>query len=456
MNFTFWSVMAYNLIDGAFTYLGLVLLSRALLKRKGNGKRAAFWAGSFCALIALLGTVIYETCGFSDFRVLLLYDYASVFFWTAYICSVYREPLWDGAAAASFIIFLHHGTISMTGFFFKGNADLSVLRELIVFAASDWFLELFFAAVFAAGIRYFRLGEAYRQLLCESPSGNRWKRLSLFLMAFWEGSVYLINEKKILNNDNPMAALLLLLLLFCVLNYGSRCEAQKKQLDLQKLSIRQQETYIAALEKVQREVRMFRHDYKNMLSGILVHTEDGDLKAVQEFLGDMADRFERQTGEDIRRMTQISNLKIPELKGLLLSKFSAMAPKGISCNLEISPGIENPGIPAYELCRMVGILVDNAMEAVEPLNEKKFDLILAKPGECILIVVKNPVASPVPLEKIWQEGYSTKGEGRGLGLASLNCILNSYDNVYASTFLEDGCFVQEIKIALGKKEEERT
>lgn len=447
MNFTFWSVMAYNLIDGAFNYLGLVLLSRALLKRKGKGKKTVIFAGLFCALIALLGTVIYETWGFSDFRVLLLYDYASVFFWTAYICSVYRESLWDGAAAASFIIFLHHGTISMTGFFFKGNADLSVLRELIVFAASDWFLELFFAAVFAAGIRYFRLGEAYRQLLCESPSGNRWKRLSLFLMVFWEGSVHFINEKKILNNDNPMAALLLLLLLFCILNYGSRCEAQKKQLDLQELSIRQQETYIAALEKVQREVRMFRHDYKNMISGILVHTEEGDLKAVQEFLGDMADHFERQTGEDIRRMTQISNIKIPELKGLLLSKFSVMQKKGINCCPEVSPGFENPGIPAYDLCRMVGILMDNAMEAVEPLEEKKFDLLLAKSGECISIVVKNPVAFPVPLKEIWQEGYSTKGAGRGLGLASLKCIVKSYENVYVSTFLENGCFVQEIKIA---------
>lgn len=456
MNLTVGFLMTYNFIDGAFTYPGLVLLSRALLNRKGSGKKTALLAVPFCAFTALWGTVIYKTCGFSDIRVFLAYNYAFVLFWAVWMILVYREPLWDGAAAASFVLFLFNCAISMTAFFFTENADLSVPRELMIFAASDWFLELFFAAVFAAGIRYFRLGEAYRQLVFESASGDRWKKCSLFLVAFHNLSVYLINEKKILNNDNPMAALLLLLLLFCILNYGSRCEAQKKQLELQELSIRQQETYIAALEKVQREVRMFRHDYKNMLSGILVHTEDGDLKAVQEFLGDMADRFERQTGEDIRRMTQISNLKIPELKGLLLSKFSAMAQKGISCNLEISPGIENPGIPAYELCRMMGILVDNAMEAVEPLNEKKFDLILAKPGECILIVVKNPVASPVPLEKIWQEGYSTKGEGRGLGLASLNCILNSYDNVYASTFLEDGCFVQEIKIVLGKKEEERT
>lgn len=45
MNFTFWSVMAYNLIDGAFTYLGLVLLSRGLLKRKGKGKKLLFLRG---------------------------------------------------------------------------------------------------------------------------------------------------------------------------------------------------------------------------------------------------------------------------------------------------------------------------------------------------------------------------------------------------------------------------
>lgn len=447
--------MVYNLIDMAFEYVGQLLISRALLNRRGNRKWAVLLSAPFCMLMSLLGTVIYVNIGFSDMWILLLYDYADVFLWTVWILMVYKEPLWDAAAAASFIVFLYNGAISLTGFFFGGNADLTVPRELIFFAVSDWFLELLFAAVFAAGIRYFQLGEAYRQLLLENASGNRWKKLSLLLMVFWEGSVYLINEKKILNNDNPMAALLLLLLFFCILNYGSRCEAQKKQLDLQELSIKQQETYIAALRKVQKEVRMFRHDYKNMISGIIVHMQEGDLCAVQEFLGDMADHFERQTGEDIRRMTQLSNIKIPELKGLLLSKFSKMQEKGINCNLEASPGIVNPGIPAYDLCRLVGILVDNAMEATEALEEKKFELILAKSGECVSIVVKNPVVNTVPLKEIWQEGYSTKGTERGLGLTSLKYIVNSYENVYASTFMENGCFVQEIKIVLKEIEEER-
>lgn len=447
--------MVYNLIDMAFEYVGQLLISRALLNRRGNRKWAVLLSAPFCMLMSLLGTVIYVNIGFSDMWILLLYDYADVFLWTVWILMVYKEPLWDAAAAASFIVFLYNGAISLTGFFFGGNADLTVPRELIFFAVSDWFLELLFAAVFAAGIRYFQLGEAYRQLLLENASGNRWKKLSLLLMVFWEGSVYLINEKKILNNDNPMAALLLLLLFFCILNYGSRCEAQKKQLDLQELSIKQQETYIAALGKVQKEVRMFRHDYKNMISGIIVHMQEGDLCAVQEFLGDMADHFERQTGEDIRRMTQLSNIKIPELKGLLLSKFSKMQEKGINCNLEASPGIVNPGIPAYDLCRLVGILVDNAMEATEALEEKKFELILAKSGECVSIVVKNPVVNTVPLKEIWQEGYSTKGTERGLGLTSLKYIVNSYENVYASTFMENGCFVQEIKIVLKEIEEER-
>ncbi|MDE6982485.1 MAG: GHKL domain-containing protein [Lachnospiraceae bacterium] len=456
MHFTFWSVMAYNLIDAAFTYVGQVLLSRGLLQRKGNEKRTVFLSVPFCVLTALLASVIYINQGFSDIRVVLPYNYTNVFFWAVWIFLVYKETLLDAGAAASLTAFFYNVAISMTGFFFQGNADLSVWSELVFFALSDWILELFFAAVLAAGIRRFRLGEAYRQLFYESSFGNRWKIASLFLIAFWHGSVYLINEKKILNNDNPMAAMLLLLLVFCVLNYGSLCEAQKKQLILQESNIKQQETYITALEKIQKEVRMFRHDYKNMISGVLAHADHGDLKAVQEFLGDMAEHFERQTGEDIHRMAQLSKVNIPELKGLFLLKFSEMQRKEINCNLEVSPSIVNPGIPAYDLCRMVGILVDNAMEAVESLKEKKFDLVLTSSGECVSIVVKNPVEDSVPLQEIWKEGNSTKGMGRGLGLASLKRTARSYENVFVSTFLEKGCLIQELKIAADRTWEGQT
>ena len=67
-------------------------------------------------------------------------------------------------------------------------------------------------------------------------------------------------------------------------------------------------------------------------------------------------------------------------------------------------------------------------------------------GTGVDILVRNPVRDQVPLSRIWKEGYSTKGSGRGMGLTSLRRIVESYDHVSSRTYQEDGFFVQELRI----------
>lgn len=51
------------------------------------------------------------------------------------------------------------------------------------------------------------------------------------------------------------------------------------------------------------------------------------------------------------------------------------------------------------------------------------------------------------MRKIWDEGYSTKGKNRGLGLTSYQQILSKYQNVTKQTTLENGYFTQMLWIA---------
>ncbi len=52
----------------------------------------------------------------------------------------------------------------------------------------------------------------------------------------------------------------------------------------------------------------------------------------------------------------------------------------------------------------------------------------------------------VDLHRVGTEGYSTKGNGRGVGLSSYRRITDKYDFVLTSTAVQDGCFIQELKI----------
>lgn len=129
-------------------------------------------------------------------------------------------------------------------------------------------------------------------------------------------SIYLVNERRLLHNNNPMTVLLCLFLVYSVFNYGM----QKKQVEQQKLSIRQQELYICSLERVHRDMRMFRHDYKNMMSGVYVQAGEGNLEAVQEFVSGMMDTFEQQVGDQIQQITQLGNIRNLEIRGVFAAK----------------------------------------------------------------------------------------------------------------------------------------
>ena len=103
----------------------------------------------------------------------------------------------------------------------------------------------------------------------------------------------------VLNNSNPMVSILILLLIYGVFNYMFRCKMQDRKLEEQKLNLSQQKLYIQNLESVQKEVRLFRHDFKNMMAGASLQARDGNLTAVQEFISEVTGDFEQQVGRQI-------------------------------------------------------------------------------------------------------------------------------------------------------------
>ena len=60
--------------------------------------------------------------------------------------------------------------------------------------------------------------------------------------------------------------------------------------------------------------------------------------------------------------------------------------------------------------------------------------------------MKNRLYHEVDVHRIWQQGYSTRGAERGIGLASYRKILDGYGNVLPATAVEEGYFVQEFKV----------
>ena len=159
--------------------------------------------------------------------------------------------------------------------------------------------------------------------------------------------------------------------------------------------------YIENLESLQQETRRFRHDFKNMMSGMYLQAKDGDMAAVQAFIQDMTTDFDTQVGNQLKLMNQLANIHELSVKSLLLTKLETIKQKNIRCN-----------------------------------RQENYTTFL----------VKNTLHEAVNFHKIGTEGYSTKGDSRGIGLNNYRRILRQYDFVMPVTTIKDNCFIQELKI----------
>ena len=76
-------------------------------------------------------------------------------------------------------------------------------------------------------------------------------------------------------------------------------------------------------------MRSFRHDYKNLLAGLSQQVGEGRLDALRASLSELDVDFDRRLGETIQLSTQIGNLRVPQVRSLLLHKLTDMREKGV-------------------------------------------------------------------------------------------------------------------------------
>lgn len=123
-----------------------------------------------------------------------------------------------------------------------------------------------------------------------------------------------------------------------------------------------------------------------------------------------------------------------------------MRANGVECRLEVLYPLEAVGMDIWDFVRCLGILIDNAAEAVEGTEQPWVEITLLAQKNQITLQVCNPWNSGTDPAQFWEEGWSTKGAGRGLGLSGYLHILERYPNVFPCTRWQDGVFVQALTI----------
>ncbi|HBI1196211.1 TPA: GHKL domain-containing protein, partial [Staphylococcus aureus] len=147
------------------------------------------------------------------------------------------------------------------------------------------------------------------------------------------------------------------------------------------------------------------------------------------------------------KLNGIENLKVREIKGLITAKILRAQEMNIPISIEIPDEVTRINLNMIDLSRSIGIILDNAIEASSEIDDPIIRVAFIESENSVTFIVMNKCADDIPrIHELFQESFSTKGEGRGLGLSTLKEIADNADNVLLDTIIENGFFIQKVEI----------
>jgi len=210
-----------------------------------------------------------------------------------------------------------------------------------------------------------------------------------------------------------------------------------KKIDKQLATYQQEliETHYREVDNMYRQMRGWRHDYRNHIQTMKAYAASGDWEAVRHYL-DLLD-------EDLTTVDPVIKTGNPMADAILNSKISLAKSRGIHviADAHIPVKLKSSEI---DLCCIIGNLFDNAIEASIKLPpEQRIIRVYMDMKNTQLYISFTNFTAGKKLKKEGKRFRSTKGEGHGFGLVRIDSIVERLDG-YISRNSEDGAFTTEI------------
>lgn len=204
--------------------------------------------------------------------------------------------------------------------------------------------------------------------------------------------------------------------------------------------------YASRLEDLYQEIRGFKHDYMNILSSTYSYLEEERFDELKQYYEGILLPEGRKLALDDDYIGKLSNMKIMELKGLLYTKVL----KAVDSKLHITVDIPEPvaviNMDMPDLVRILGILLDNAIEAALPASRKELSIGILCDEKQDYIRITNSSLPITNIAELFKEGYSEKDGHLGIGLHEVEALLNKHPNALLNTEYKDGSFSQLLQL----------
>lgn len=213
-----------------------------------------------------------------------------------------------------------------------------------------------------------------------------------------------------------IVGVLVLALIVLIMNAFVMNKGLKEQKVYDQMAI--YETYLPIIENVIDEIRAKQHDYHNHIA---------TLQAIQKRYGDDAEiqsYIQQLSMEDI--WIKLMRLDNKIITAFLYSKYQQAQSVGIHIHYHIDCCLIELNYTNYELIEIMGILIDNAMEATQRIHMQDMEVSIGMVNQRLTIQTKNPSEEMTQevIHEMFSYQYSTKGvPGHGIGLYKLKNLL---------------------------------
>lgn len=234
------------------------------------------------------------------------------------------------------------------------------------------------------------------------------------------------------------------LLIYFVLSFFSLAKVMSLSTTTKKLE--SAEEYNKTLHILHDNVRGFKHDFDNIVTTIGGYIKTNDMEGLEKYYSQLQEDCSKVNNLYILNPDIINN---PGIYNLLTTKYSEAEENGIKVNLTFLLDLNELHMKIYEFARILGILLDNAIDAASECDEKVLNIFFrneARNNRNIILIENTYKDKDVDLNQIFNKGITGKENHTGLGLWEIRQILKKNNNVNLYTNKNEKYFTQQLEI----------
>ncbi len=220
------------------------------------------------------------------------------------------------------------------------------------------------------------------------------------------------------------------------------------QLEEKDKQIQNLEAYNKTLSNMYDSMRGFKHDFANFVQSLNGYVQVNDIEGIRTMSKSIFDDCKSVNNLEILDPKIINNAAI---YSTLINKYYLARENNIQIDIEVMVDFNGMKKYSYEICRILGILLDNAIEAAKQCDEKIVNVRFIQESNRKVVIIENSynyVDIDIDIDKLFDKGYTTKNDTKkehGLGLWTVKKILMKNNNLNLFT-TKGEMFCQQLEI----------